>query len=177
MTLEEYCANTNNIQEDVLRLRIENERLKKEVEYQTNDCKKWQEMYKNRCEEYQKLEKELSENKVADNEIVNGLCNQIQDLQKENAEMKSGCGMCYSRDKEKLAQAKDLIKRLCELVDFLNEDNVKEPIIEQAEQFLNGKNIILEDAQAGNSPFDADEVFNKEMKAYPEEKVKKEIEK
>ena len=26
--------------------------------------------------------------------------------------------------------------------------------------------IILEDAQAGNSPFDADEVFNKEMKAY-----------
>ena len=41
---------------------------------------------------------------------------------------------------------------------------------EQAEQFLNSENIILEDAQAGNSPFNADEVFNKEMEAYPEEK-------
>ena len=45
-------------------------------------------------------------------------------------------------------------------------------LIADAEQFLNGENIILEDAQAGNSPFDADEVFNKEVKAYPEEKVK-----
>lgn len=44
--------------------------------------------------------------------------------------------------------------------------------IEQAEQFIKGENIILEDVQAGNSPFDADEVFNKEMKAYPEGKVK-----
>ena len=44
--------------------------------------------------------------------------------------------------------------------------------MEQAEQFLKGENIILKDAQAGNSPFDADEVFNKEMKAYPEGKVK-----
>ena len=30
MTLEEYCKDTMNIQEDVLRLRIENERLQKE---------------------------------------------------------------------------------------------------------------------------------------------------
>lgn len=44
--------------------------------------------------------------------------------------------------------------------------------LEKAEQFLKDENIILEDAQAGNSPFDADEVFNKEIKAYPEGKVK-----
>ena len=32
---------------------------------------------------------------------------------------------------------------------------------------INGsRNIILEDIQAGNAPFDADEVFGKEMKAY-----------
>ena len=35
--------------------------LQKEVEYQTNDCKKWQGMYKNRCKEYQTLEKENTE--------------------------------------------------------------------------------------------------------------------
>lgn len=31
------------------------------------------------------------------------------------------------------------------------------------------ENIIKEDANASNSPFDADEVFHKEMKAYPDE--------
>ena len=31
------------------------------------------------------------------------------------------------------------------------------------------KSIIKEDIEAGNSPFDADEVFHKEMKAYPDE--------
>ena len=168
--------NENLFQRNTILLN-ENERLQKEVEYQTNDCKKWQEMYKNRCEEYQKLEKELSENKVADNEIVNGLCNQIQDLQKENAEQKSGCGMCYSRDKEKLAQAKEIIKKCVHIIKHSGTALEWNDVIGQAEQFLNGENIILEDAQAGNSPFDADEVFNKEMKAYPEEKVKKEIEK
>ena len=36
---------------------------------------------------------------------------------------------------------------------------------------INGsKNIILEDIQAGNTPFDADEVFGKKMKAYTKEK-------
>lgn len=40
---------------------------------------------------------------------------------------------------------------------------------DKMEQFLNDENIILEDAQVGNSPFDADEVFNKEMKAYTDE--------
>ncbi len=41
--------------------------------------------------------------------------------------------------------------------------------VKEVDQFLNGENVILEDAQAGNSPFDADEVFNKEMKAYTDE--------
>ena len=43
--------------------------LEKEVEYQTQDCKKWQEMYKNRCEEYRKLEKEIK--------LLGERCNQL----------------------------------------------------------------------------------------------------
>lgn len=53
-----------------------------------------------------------------------------------------------------------------------NEGLNLDKIADEVEQDLKGEDIILEDAQAGNSPFDADEVFNKEMKAYPEEKVK-----
>lgn len=43
------------------------------------------------------------------------------------------------RDK-KLTKAKKIINKLIELVEFLNEDNVKEPIIAEAEQFLKGGN-------------------------------------
>ena len=35
-----------------------------------------------------------------------------------------------------LAKAKEIINKLIELVEFLNEDNVKEPIIAEAEQFI-----------------------------------------
>ena len=69
-----------------------------------------------------------------------------------------------------LEQAKEIIKQLLSCSRNYPQENADK--IQQAEQFLNGVNIILEDAQNGNSPFDADEVFNKEMKAYPEEKVK-----
>ena len=36
----------------------------------------------------------------------------IADLEKENAELKSGCGMCYRKDKEQLTKAKEIIKML-----------------------------------------------------------------
>ena len=84
----------------------------------------------------QKENKELKSELTKKADTNHSLVEQMADLENENAELKSGCGLCYSRDKEKLAQAKDLIKRLCELVDFLNEDNVKEPVIKKAEQFL-----------------------------------------
>lgn len=73
---------------------------------------------------------------------------------------------------EQLTKAKEIIKDLISICrePYLNKEMVKN--LEQAEQFLNSEDIILEDAQAGNSPFDADEVFNKELKAYPDEKVK-----
>lgn len=110
----------------------------------------------------------------------------VQKLEKENAELKAeleenkdlpaiayqqGAEWWKKKTEKKLAQAKEIIK---EFVCHYNNktiyvNNVK-PLLEQAEQFLKGENIILEDAQVGNSPFDADEVFNKEMKAYPEEK-------
>lgn len=38
--------------------------------------------------------------------------------------------------KTQSAKAKEIINKLIELVDFLNEDNVKEPIIAEAEQFI-----------------------------------------
>ncbi len=71
--------------------------------------------------------------------------------------------------KEQLTKAIGIIKRW----DETNRSAYIEPsqeLLEVTEQFLKGKNIILEDIQVGNSPFDADEVFNKEMRAYPEEK-------
>ncbi len=78
--------------------------------------------------------------------------------------------------KKQLTKAKKIIREFARLeyADFSDGDysNELSKVLEQAEKFLKGENIILEDAQAGNSPFDADEVFNKEMKAYPEEKVK-----
>lgn len=66
---------------------------------------------------------------------------------------------------DNLAKAKEILKMIVNYYPCYNKT-----IAEQAEQFLKSEDIILEDAQAGNSPFDADEVFNKEMKAYSEEK-------
>lgn len=109
----------------------------------------------------------------------NSMAQYMRDKEKEIAELKEN----WRKDHdiltgynlgliEQLAQAKEIIKKLYSHIfqgmDFmeLNDFNVLKA---EAEQFLNGENIILEDAQAGNSPFDADEVFNKEMKAYPKE--------
>ena len=72
-----------------------------------------------------------------------------------------------NKTQDQLTKAKEIIKYLVNAYPIITKET-----LEKAKQFLKGENIILEDAQAGNSPFDADEVFNKEMKAYPEEKVK-----
>lgn len=102
-------------------------------------------------------------------------------LEKENAELKKKIGIYQKgmydkieKRNKKLTKAIEIIREFARLeyADFTNGDYSKElsKVLEQAEQFLKGENIILEDAQAGNSPFDADEVFNKKMKAYQEEK-------
>lgn len=39
-------------------------------------------------------------------------CFLVKDLEKENAELKSGCGMCYRKDKEQLTKAKELIENI-----------------------------------------------------------------
>lgn len=103
------------------------------------------------------------------------------ELEKENAELKKwqkdtikargNDYMDWSRMKDQLTKAKELLERLitvCKIVPL----GTNYDVVKKAEQFLKGENIILEDAQAGNSPFDADEIFNKEMKAYTEGKVK-----
>lgn len=38
----------------------------------------------------------------------------IAELEKENAELKSGCGMCYRKDKENLTKAKEIIREFVE---------------------------------------------------------------
>jgi hypothetical protein len=52
----------------------------------------------------------------------------IKELQKENAELKSGCGMCYRKDKENLTKAKEIIKAFLDSSDL----NIKH----KAEEFL-----------------------------------------
>lgn len=118
----------------------------------------------------------------------------IEDLEKENAELKTDYEVlsCSVGDfgelqdkleeeqrknnglSDNLTKAKEIIKEFVQVEydDYTNGDYYNElsKVLEQAEQFLKGEDIILEDAQVGNSPFDADEVFNKEMKAYLEEK-------
>lgn len=111
------------------------------------------------------------------------------ELEKENAELKLKLEALEGqtpwkdiKDKSELigqlTKAKDLLLRFVELknkpcasghsINMLLYEN----ICAETEQFLNSENIILEDAKVGNSPFDADEVFNKEMKAYPEQFLK-----
>ena len=63
------------------------------------------------------------------------LYKRIADLEKENAELKSGCGMCYRKDKEQLTKAKEIIK------DFLlmaKVEHLKDryETVDEAEQFL-----------------------------------------
>ena len=96
----------------------------------------------------------------------------------EPCEQCSNCIKCESgsyqlgetEKDDQLTKAKEIIKGLLSCCRNYPQENAEK--MEQAKKFLKGEDIILEDAQAGNSPFDADEVFNKEMKAYPNRKVK-----
>ena len=63
-----------------------------------------------------------------------------KEVLKENAELKSGCGMCYRKDKEQLTKAKEIIENLlyyvkqctCERSNYAEiEEDIKE-----AEQFI-----------------------------------------
>ena len=108
--------------------------------------------------ENERLKKENAENKVADMEIVNGLCNQIQDLQKENAELKEilnirSCQNCrhnnrdcpndgsckhYSKwegyENPQLAQAKELLEQALPYLE--NTDEERDELYDKIEQFL-----------------------------------------
>ena len=110
-------------------------------------------------------ELEQENNKLLD--IINNQDVKIADLEEQIKQIEKVSD--YNADQ--LAQAKEFLNEFVQ--HYKNKtiyiENMQD-LLEQSEQFLKGENIILEDAQAGNSPFDADEVFNKEMKAYPEEK-------
>ena len=105
-----------------------------------------------------------------------------QKLKKENADLKTDKQYWEQKGNrlitewretlDQLTKAKEILRSLYFIIqsriDYKNNIGIADEMW-RAEQFLKGENIILEDAQAGNSPFDADKVFNKEMKAYPDE--------
>lgn len=142
--------------------------------------KRIEELEKENAELKKKLKEKLKT--IADKDL--SFVAKFDALEKENAELKRNkktvvhLAECLKeKQEEQLAQAKEIIKNCIHILKHSGTALDWKTVINQAEQFLKGENIILEDAQAGNSPFDADEVFNKEMKAYLEENVKKEIEK
>ena len=121
MTLEEYCANTNNIQEDVLRLRIENERLKKEnAELRMKIYGGGYEMIITKKDaDIILLEKLLKEQKEHHKSVCEQLTNTHRNI------------------REQLAQAKEIIKRVCKWANWQGEGCPKfADIVQQAEQFL-----------------------------------------
>ena len=81
---------------------------------------------------------------------------QVMKLEKENANLKEELknwkdewqeqvqkatdeGYARTLQTIQLSKAKEIINKLIELVEFLNEDNVKEPIVAEAEKFLNSE--------------------------------------
>jgi predicted RNase H-like nuclease (RuvC/YqgF family) len=157
---DELKAKNENLFEHNTILLNENERLKKE-----------------NAELKKKLKEKLKN--IADKDL--SFVAKFDALENENAELKKKIGIYQKgmyeeiekRDK-KLTKAKELLDEFMRISKASDEDFEHDysELIGVAEQFIKDENIILEDAQAGNSPFDAEEVFKKEMKAYPEEKVK-----
>ena len=107
--------------------------------------------------------------------------NHIIELEKENAELKEelknnedfatvaymqGADNQKKKAQKQLTRAKEFLNEFMRISKASDEDFEHDfsELIRDTEQFLNGETIILEDVQGGNSPFDADEVFNKEMK-------------
>ena len=137
-----------------------------------------------RIEELEKENKALRDNYDQFKAIAEP---EIERLKKENAELKEELKNWKDEWQEQVQKAIDegyartlqtihltkataLLKKFIETSNPIYFDEDRQKVKVEAEQFLKGVNIILEDAQVGNSPFDADKVFNKEMKAYPEEK-------
>ena len=55
----------------------------------------------------------------------------ITELEKENAELKSGCGMCYRKDKEQLTKATELLKEAQGYI-----ENINDVLYDEIEQFI-----------------------------------------
>lgn len=111
---------------------------------------------------------EEGNNKLLD--VINNQDVKVADLEKKYFNNITDCDWCDTYCNSQLIKAKEIIKNSIVLLTKPRTALDTKTYLMKAEQFLKGENIILEDAQAGNSPFNADEVFNKEMKAYPKEK-------
>ena len=96
--------------------------LEKEVEYQTQDCKKWQEMYKNRCEEYRKLEKE--------NKLLGERCNQLLKDKGDLTDRVAGLEKENERLNKLYTLAKDVVKQ------FLNDCVITNDVLDKIEPLV-----------------------------------------
>ena len=67
---------------------------------------------------------------------LNARIEQVERLKKENAELKSGCGMCYRKDKENLTKAKELLRKILSEVKDEPQNYITSTTIAEAEQFL-----------------------------------------
>ena len=72
-----------------------------------------------------------------DNEqIIKELLIENKILEKENAELKSGCGMCYRKDKEQLTKAKEIIRTFFGFAEAFGYSPSMDKFITDTEQFL-----------------------------------------
>lgn len=97
----------------------------KELEAQLEREKNLNQCLSDHNEQLRELEKENAE-----------LREKYDTCLRENTELKSGCGMCYRKDKENLTKAKEIIKYL---LSFIQKENYKtrwDINITEAEQFL-----------------------------------------
>ena len=97
-----------------------------------------EEELKNKCTERAKIFQQAMESCKSSNPIdcIEWFADRIADLEKENAELKSGCGMCYRKDKEQLTKAKEIIRTFLGFAEAFGYSPSMDKFITEAEQFI-----------------------------------------
>lgn len=65
----------------------------------------------------------------------------IEELEQENAELKSGCGMCYRKDKELLTKAKEIILKLYNAGRDVLMCRAEEKVYDNLDEAINNRSI------------------------------------
>ena len=90
------------------------------------------------CQFVNEIENELQEENEQLKEQVNTYLEMLASETKKRIPDSKGYTVWEKSLTEKLKEAKEIIRKLITLVDFFNEDNVKEPLVAKAEAFLKG---------------------------------------